>query len=130
MKTKIETETEFDEAIDALGEIEANIASMSEERKVLKTLIDAYANANKILRHTAQKFRLTMKKDVEKIYKLPGVKVEDVIANLKRDEVGKQYITATYNTEAIRSDKVSDETLESWGLARSEPEKHAAVTKV
>ena len=128
MKTQINNEEEFNEAINDLGELNIKLAALKSEEKVLKALLDAYAGANNIKRQVTEKFKLTMKASPVKLYKLPGILLGDVVAKMKRDEIGKEYLYTDYNGEAIKRDKVDAETLESWGLALSEPTKHALVT--
>ena len=129
MKTKIENDKEFTEAIDTLGKLNDEMNSLKSEAKVLKELIDSYANANGITRFAADEYKLLMKKASARLYMLPGMQTEDVVAKMKRDEIGKGYLYTNYNAEAIKSDKVDDETLEKWGLALSSSVKHAAISR-
>jgi len=131
MKTKIETEKEFATAIDQYGEALEVIAARKAEADVLKQMLEAYALEKKVSRQVTESYVLTMKKDAPSLRRAAGVNECDVVSELKRSEAGKAYLVVTYDNKALKRDLAGTETgreqLAAFGLALTEPQKHAEV---
>ena len=134
MNIKITTNEEFIEAIDAYGELNANIERFKSEAKLAKERIELYANENKITRQNAEHYRLTMKKGSAALRCQVGVTEEDVLATLKKSEIGKAYIVPTYDSAALKRDFGHDANglaqLDSFGFELTNPKRHAEVTSL
>jgi len=131
MKTKIENENEFTAAIDQYGDALAAIEIRKSEADVLKQMLEAYALENKVNRQATDAYVLTMKKGDAALRRAGGVNECDVVAELKRSETGKAYLTLTYDNKALKRDLAGTEEgreqLAAFGLVLTVPQKHAEV---
>ena len=134
MNIRIKNETEFIEAIDAYGDLTANIEKLKSEAKIAKVCIEIYANENKITRKAGERYRLLMKKGTPALRRLAGVTDADVVALLEQSEIGKNYIIPTYDSDAIKHDFGGNsevcEQLAEFGLMMTNPKRLAKVTAI
>ena len=134
MTTKIENEADFIQSIDTYGEKSAAIARTSDELKILKQMLELYANEHKITRQNAERYRLVMKKGSAALRCQAEVSDADVVALLKKSKIGAEYVVSTYDSAALKRDfGHSDdgrERLAEFGLMLTEPKKHAEVKEL
>ena len=132
MNIKITNEQEFIEAIDTYGEKSEETARTSKELKILKQMLELYANEHKITRQNAECYRLVMKKGNAALRCQAGVTENDVVSLLNGSEIGKTYVVPTYDSAALKRDfgSTSDghDQLAAFGLMMTNPKKHAEVT--
>jgi len=133
MKTQIENEQEFADAIDQYGETLATIETRQAEAKMLKQMLEAYANANRITRHSTGRYTLRMKRGEETMRRAYGVSEADIVAELKNSENGKAYLVTTYDANALKRDYATNEqgrdVLAGYGFVLTDPQRHAEVKR-
>ena len=134
MNIKITTSEEFIEAIDAYGDLIADIDNKRAEAKLAKERIELYANENEIIRETGKHYRLMMKKGSAALRCQAGVTEANVLAMLKKSAIGKDYIVPTYDTAALKHDFGHNadgiEQLAEFGLELTSPKRHAEVSAI
>ena len=124
----IENEQEFKVKIDEFGEKQNAIESLKNELSDLKTALESYANKHNLKKCDGEKYRLMMVKGDKALRRQRDIKESDVIARLKKTEVGKSFITTGYDNKAIKATYGKDEEmLASFGLCLTEPNYHAKV---
>ena len=134
MTTKIENETDFIKAIDAFGDLISEIDKKKREMSIDKQVLELYANEHKITRQNGERYRLVMKKGSPALRCQPDVSDADVVALLKRTNLGAKYVVPTYDSVALKHDfGGSDdgrEHLAEFGLMLTEPRRHAEVKEL
>ena len=134
MNAMIETDAEFLEAIDVYGKLCEELEEKKAEAKLEKNRLELYAEKHKIKRQNAEHFRFVMKKGSAALRCQHGVTDEEVVALLKKSEIGRNYIVSTYDSVALKRDLgSSDEGLDrltDFGLMLTEPKPHAQVEKI
>ena len=131
MGYKIENDAEFDSAIDEYGEMSEKIEQLKSDAKLLRQLTEAYADEHNVKSRETKNYRLKMKKGESSLRMKSGYGEADVVALLKRSEVGRMFVIETYDAVAIKrdwGDKAHAEQLDEAGLMLTCPKRHAVIS--
>jgi len=128
---KINDEKTFGARIDELGKALEKIKSLNAEAKILKGLLELYAQENGINRFEAEHYRLKMSAQKPKLIREKTMSEEAVVELLEKDEDLRVYLRTGYDTEGLKAfakaTPEGEEILAAIGLTLTKPQRHAEV---
>lgn len=128
---KITSEAAFAKTIDTYGELQGKIEALQDEAKILKTLLELYANETGTNSYRTSRHQFKMDRGSAALKRRNGISEKDVVALLMKSETLSAFVYESYDAEAIKEHAATvddpEEMLEGVGLYLTEPGRHAKV---